>query len=89
MALLGWISKTYFIKICREKIIIPRTLPFVTLMGDAKDPPTITGNNTASTMGQNGMPLKTFQSATVAVDADYFVAVNIKFEVIIEGNIGS
>ncbi|MED6122220.1 hypothetical protein PIB30_037729 [Stylosanthes scabra] len=66
--------------IYREKIIIPRTLPFVTLLGDASDPPTITGNDTASIIGRNGNPIGTFQSATVAVDANYFVAINIKFE---------
>ncbi|CAI0469819.1 unnamed protein product [Linum tenue] len=65
----------------REKIAIPKTLPFITLRGDAGgDPPTITGNDTASVPGKDGMPLTTFQSATVAVDGDYFVAVNIKFE---------
>ncbi|RDX71052.1 putative pectinesterase 53, partial [Mucuna pruriens] len=64
----------------REKIMIPRTLPFITLLGDARDPPSITGNDTASASGRNGIPLGTFQSATVAVDATYFVAINIKFE---------
>ncbi|KAK9265693.1 hypothetical protein L1049_012582 [Liquidambar formosana] len=48
--------------------------------GVYSDPPTITGNDTASATGRNGMPLKTFQSATVAVDANYFVAINVKFE---------
>ncbi|KAM7490709.1 hypothetical protein LguiA_033630 [Lonicera macranthoides] len=65
----------------REKIVIPRTLPFVTLLGDSSDPPTITGNDTASSQsGRDGVPSNTFHSATVAVDANYFVAVNIKFE---------
>ncbi|XP_034689950.1 probable pectinesterase 53 [Vitis riparia] len=64
----------------REKVTIPRALPFVTFLGDASDPPTITGNDTASVIGRNGVPLKTFQSATVGVDANYFVAINIKFE---------
>lgn len=66
---------------CREKVTIPRDLPFVTFIGDATDPPTITGNDTASVIGRNGVPLKTFQSATVGVDANYFVAMNIIFEV--------
>ncbi|CAN1196418.1 Probable pectinesterase 68 [Linum perenne] len=65
----------------REKIAIPKTLPFITFVGDSTDPPTITGNDTASLPGKDGTPLRTFQSATVAVDGDYFVAVNIKFEV--------
>lgn len=65
----------------REKIDIPRSLAFVTFFGDAADPPTITGNDTASGTGGNGKPLRTFQSATVAIEANYFVAVNVKFEV--------
>ncbi|XP_061344488.1 probable pectinesterase 53 [Gastrolobium bilobum] len=64
----------------REKVMIPRTLPFITLLGDARGIPTITGNDTASVTGRDGTPLGTFQSATVAVDASYFIAINIKFE---------
>ncbi|KAF5931469.1 hypothetical protein HYC85_032342 [Camellia sinensis] len=73
-----------FIKpgVYREKIAVPRTLPFVTFIGESSgsDQPTITGNDTASVTGIDGRPLKTFQSATVAIDANYFVAVNMKFE---------
>jgi len=65
----------------REKIFIPRTLPFVTFLGDSSEPPTITGNDTASVSGKDGKPLRTYQSATVAVDANYFVAISMKFEV--------
>lgn len=32
----------------RWEIMIPRSLPFVTFLGDASEPPTITGNDTAS-----------------------------------------
>ncbi|KAH6823954.1 hypothetical protein C2S53_016558 [Perilla frutescens var. hirtella] len=64
----------------REKLYIPRTMRFLTLVGNATDPPTITGNDTASTVrGRDGKP-STFQTATVAVDADYFMAVNVNFE---------
>ncbi|KAM7502549.1 hypothetical protein LguiB_001453 [Lonicera macranthoides] len=70
----------------REKIVIPRTLPFVTLLGDSSDPPTITGNDTASSQsGRDGVPLNTFHSATVAVDANYFVANTAPHEI---GSIG-
>lgn len=65
----------------REKIHVPRTLPFITFTGNVTgDPPTITGNDTASVYGKDGKPLRTLLSATVAIDADYFVANNIKFE---------
>ncbi|KAF5206511.1 Pectinesterase qrt1 [Thalictrum thalictroides] len=74
----------------REKIVIPRSLHFITFLGDSNDPPTITGNDTASSVSQkDGMPLKTFQSATVAVNANYFVAINIKFENTAPHDIGS
>ncbi|PIN15553.1 Pectinesterase [Handroanthus impetiginosus] len=68
--------------IYREKVSIPKTKHFITFIGNAKDPPTITGNDTAATVreGGDGTPLRTFQSATVAVDADYFMAINVKFE---------
>ncbi|GFP93589.1 probable pectinesterase 53 [Phtheirospermum japonicum] len=59
----------------REKVNIPRTMSFITLVGNGSDPPTITGNDTASTVRGS-----TFQSATMAVDADYFIAINVKFE---------
>ncbi|KAL0436013.1 UNVERIFIED_CONTAM: putative pectinesterase 53 [Sesamum radiatum] len=65
----------------REKVNIPRTMMFITFVGNGSDPPTITGNDTASTVsGRDGTPLRTFQSATVAVDADYFIAINVNFE---------
>ncbi|CAN4113356.1 unnamed protein product [Withania somnifera] len=64
----------------REKINIRKSLPFVTFRGDSSNPPRITGNDTASATGTDGTPLKTFQSATVSVDADYFVAINVIFE---------
>ncbi|KAL3648138.1 hypothetical protein CASFOL_009106 [Castilleja foliolosa] len=66
----------------REKVNIPRRMSFITLVGKGSDPPTITGNDTASTVrsGRDGNPLSTFQSATVAIDADYFMAINVKFE---------
>ncbi|XP_062178250.1 probable pectinesterase 53 [Alnus glutinosa] len=73
----------------REKIIIPRAVPFVTFLGDAGDPPTVTGNDTASSTGSNGRPLGTYHSATVAVNANYFVAVNMKFENTAPHEIGS
>ncbi|KAF8394713.1 hypothetical protein HHK36_020930 [Tetracentron sinense] len=73
----------------REKILIPRPLHFITFSGDSKDPPTITGNNTASVTGRDGKPLKTFESATVAVNSNYFVAINIRFENTAPHDIGS
>ncbi|AES61611.1 pectinesterase [Medicago truncatula] len=64
----------------REKIVVPKTLPFITFLGDVRDPPTITGNDTQSVTGSDGAQLRTFNSATVAVNASYFMAININFE---------
>ncbi|KAE8658016.1 putative pectinesterase 63 [Hibiscus syriacus] len=63
-----WIGGGYYF----EKITINRTKNFVTLFGDPLDMPKIVFNGTAAEFG-------TLNSATVAVDSDYFVAVNIAF----------
>ncbi|CAJ2637202.1 unnamed protein product [Trifolium pratense] len=73
----------------REKIVIPRDLDFITFLGDATNKPIITGNDRSSTIGSDGEPLATFKSATVAVDADYFIAINIVFENTASPRIGS
>jgi pectinesterase len=62
--------------------VIPKTLPFITFLGDVRDPPTITGNDTRSVTGGDGTELETFNSATVGVNASYFMAININFEVL-------
>lgn len=51
-----------------EKIKLPRTLPFVTFYGNANNMPTITYNEAS-------------ESATVIIEAEYFVAINIIFKV--------
>lgn len=58
----------------REKITINRSKPFVTFYGDKRNMPTIAFDGTALKYG-------TVYSATVAVESDYFVAVNIAFVV--------
>ncbi|GAU41090.1 hypothetical protein TSUD_139930 [Trifolium subterraneum] len=73
----------------REKIVIPQSLPFVTFLGDATKMPTITGNNKASTIGSDGKKLGTLNSATVAVNADYFMAINVIFQNTASPRIGS
>lgn len=57
-----------------EKITIERSKPFVTLYGLPWEMPVIVFNGTAAEYG-------TLNSATVAVESDYFVAVNIVFKV--------
>ncbi|KAF2309714.1 hypothetical protein GH714_004757 [Hevea brasiliensis] len=74
-------------------VIKPGVYRYVTCFhfsGDSIDPPIIIGNDTASSVsGKDGMPLKTFQSATVGVDANHFIAINMKFENTAPHEIGS
>ncbi|KAK6937231.1 Pectinesterase, catalytic [Dillenia turbinata] len=60
----------------REKIIINKTNNFITLVGDPLNPPTITGNDSVN----SGTIDNTYSTATFTVNADYFIAINIKFE---------
>ncbi|XP_030935929.1 probable pectinesterase 48 [Quercus lobata] len=54
----------------KEKIIIERTQPFVTLHGNPKSMPTLTYDGTAAKYG-------TVDSASLIVKSDYFVAANL------------
>uniref|UniRef100_A0A7N0SWU7 Pectinesterase n=1 Tax=Kalanchoe fedtschenkoi TaxID=63787 RepID=A0A7N0SWU7_KALFE len=56
-----------------EKITVGRRKPYVTLYGKAWDKPVINYNGTAADYG-------TVNSATFAVESEYFVAVNIVFK---------
>ncbi|KAJ0091812.1 hypothetical protein Patl1_26001 [Pistacia atlantica] len=55
-----------------EKITIDRSKQFITFYGDPNDMPKICFNGTAAQYG-------TVYSSTVAIESDYFVAVNIEF----------
>ncbi|KAL6623578.1 hypothetical protein ACP70R_033457 [Stipagrostis hirtigluma subsp. patula] len=64
----------------KEKVLIPYTKPFVTFVGDPKNPPVIMWDDTAATPGKDGAPVGTVGSATVAVESDYFMASGIVFK---------
>ena len=68
------------IGICREKVHVPYTKPFITFLGNPKNPPVIMWNDRSATHGKDGKPVGTYGSATVAVDADYFMAFGIHFK---------
>ncbi|KAF4346941.1 hypothetical protein F8388_014303 [Cannabis sativa] len=55
-----------------EHILVERTKPFVTFLGDKGNMPVITFDGTAAKFG-------TWNSATVSVESDYFMAANIQF----------
>ncbi|KAJ0090239.1 hypothetical protein Patl1_13664 [Pistacia atlantica] len=56
----------------REKITIDKSKTFITFLGDPKGMPKIVFDGTVAKYG-------TVDSATVAVESDYFMAVNIEF----------
>ncbi|KAF8776604.1 hypothetical protein HU200_003327 [Digitaria exilis] len=64
----------------KEKVLVPYTKPFVTFLGDPKNPPVIMWNDTAATRGKDGNPVGTVGSHTVAIESDYFTASNIVFK---------
>lgn len=66
---------------CREKVEIPPTMAYITLIGAGADKTIIEWDDTADRMGQSGHPLGTFASATFAVNSPYFIAKNITFKV--------
>lgn len=60
---------------CREKVFVPKKKPFVSFIGAGAGKTTITWNSTAAQAGS------TYESYSVAIDADYFCACNITFVV--------
>ena len=65
----------------REKVEIPATMGYITLVGAGADKTVIEWDDTADKMGQNGRPLGTYGSATFAINSPYFIAKNITFKV--------
>nr|CAB3466186.1 unnamed protein product [Digitaria exilis] len=63
-----------------DAVLVLYTKPFITFLGDPKNPPTIMWNDTAATRGKDGNPVGTVGSHTVAIESDYFTASNIIFK---------
>ncbi|MCO5557486.1 hypothetical protein L7F22_011051 [Adiantum nelumboides] len=66
--------------IYREKVLIPSSKPFITLKGENAALTYIQWGDIASTIGKDGKPLSTFGSASVAIEADDFIALDISFK---------
>nr|CAB3454920.1 unnamed protein product [Digitaria exilis] len=64
----------------REKVTVPITKPFVSLIGMGTGRTVITWNARASDIDKSGHQVGTFYSASVAIEADYFCASHITFE---------
>jgi len=65
----------------REKILVPSSKPYITLQGAGWNSTILQWNDTADTVAENGEKLGTYWSASVAVEAKYFIARNMAFKV--------
>jgi pectin methylesterase-like acyl-CoA thioesterase len=76
-------KKTYFnlFNGFREKVLVPATKPYITFHGAGRDVTSIEWHDRASDRGPNGQQLRTYNSASVTVLANYFIARNISFKV--------
>jgi pectinesterase len=63
-------------------VTVPVTKPYLSLIGTGKGETKITWHSKASDHDSAGNLVGTFYSASFAVEADYFCATNIIFEVI-------
>jgi pectinesterase len=68
--------------VCREKVRVPITKPFVSLIGMGTGRTVITWNSRASDIDASGQQVGTLNSASVSIEADYFCASHITFEVV-------
>ncbi|KAF2305577.1 hypothetical protein GH714_006864 [Hevea brasiliensis] len=68
--------------IYREKVLVPRTKPYISLIGQEGQiyDTIITWNSKASDTDSNGVELGTYRSASVTIESDYFCATGITFE---------
>lgn len=71
----------FLFKISREKVNIPPLKSFISIEGEGADNTIVQWGDTADTIGPNGKPMGTFNSATFAVNSPYFMAKNITFKV--------
>ncbi|KAL1214011.1 putative pectinesterase 68 [Cardamine amara subsp. amara] len=61
----------------REKVVVPATKPYITFKGAGRDVTAIEWHDRASDRGPDGQQLRTYQTASVTVYANYFSARNI------------
>uniref|UniRef100_A0A1D1Z2G3 Pectinesterase n=1 Tax=Anthurium amnicola TaxID=1678845 RepID=A0A1D1Z2G3_9ARAE len=63
----------------REKVVVPASKPYISFIANESSETAISWHTRASDRGSNGQVIGTFDSATVAVDSDYFCAKGITF----------
>ncbi|GAV88205.1 Pectinesterase domain-containing protein, partial [Cephalotus follicularis] len=64
----------------KEKVVVPATKPYITFQGAGRDVSVIEWHDRASDRGPDGQQLRTYQTASVTVYANYFSARNISFK---------
>lgn len=67
--------------VSREKIFINVSKPYITFRGDGQDNTIIQWGDKAGDFDDQDVLLKTYKSATVGVNSQYFIAENIQFRV--------
>ncbi|KAH9305086.1 hypothetical protein KI387_009490, partial [Taxus chinensis] len=63
-----------------EKVVVPSDKPYITLIGEGRKVTFITWQDRASDKGVNGQVIGTLDSASVAIESDYFSARHITFQ---------
>ncbi|RAL50706.1 hypothetical protein DM860_015853 [Cuscuta australis] len=76
MSVLIQISPGYY----KEKVVVPASKPFITFEGAGREWTVIEWHDKASDRGPDGQQLRTYQSASVSVFANFFSARNITFK---------
>ncbi|KAL6009606.1 hypothetical protein ACLOJK_000034 [Asimina triloba] len=64
----------------KEKVVVPLTKPYISFIGNPKSRTVISWNSRASDRDSDGKVVGTLDSATVAIESDYFCARGITFE---------
>lgn len=67
--------------VSREKIFINDSKPYITFRGDGQANTIIQWGDKAGDFDDQDVLLKTYKSATVGVNAQYFIAENLQFRV--------
>ncbi|KAK4842950.1 hypothetical protein QYF36_001976 [Acer negundo] len=62
-----------------EKVVVPATKPYITFQGAGRELTVIEWHDRACDRGSDGQQLRTYQTASVTVYANYFSARNISF----------
>ncbi|KAL6652267.1 hypothetical protein ACP70R_011192 [Stipagrostis hirtigluma subsp. patula] len=63
-----------------EKVLVPATKPYITFQGAGRDVTVVEWHDRASDPGPDGKPLRTYNTGTVTILANYFTAKNISFK---------